>query len=276
MEAANLKTEQDFERFAKEMSGKTIPHFDKEALSPAEQAQDLVYEASETEDVLQADRLIFEAFSLDPDCVEAYECLAEVAASPMISLMLYKNGMMAARKKLGEKFFEENKGHFWGLHETRPFMRCMVGYADTLYLLGQSDAALDLYFEMLELNPSDNQGVRDMLGLYCLHHNKLNEFEELAKKYSDDIGAFHHYNLVLFSFLKQGGTEHTRTLLAEARQQNKHVPLLLMSKKNLPLRSDTYSVGEKSEAVYYATHARGVWQSKTGALSWLEKMYRKL
>lgn len=47
MKAANLKTEQDFERFAKEMSGKTIPHFDKEALSPAEQAQDLVYEASE-------------------------------------------------------------------------------------------------------------------------------------------------------------------------------------------------------------------------------------
>lgn len=225
--------------------------------------------------MLQADRLIFEAFSLDPDCVEAYEYLAEVAASPMISLLLYKNGMMAARKKLGEKFFKENKGHFWGIHETRPFMRCMQGYADTLYMLGQSDAALDLYFEMLELNPNDNQGVRNLLGLYCLQHNKLNEFEQLAKNYSDEITAFYQYNLVLFSFLKEGDTEHTRTLLAEARQHNKHVPHLLTSKKNLPPLSDKYSLGAKSEAIYYTTYARDVWQSKTGATSWLEKMYRK-
>jgi tetratricopeptide (TPR) repeat protein len=275
MEAANLKTKEDYERFAREMTGKTIPEFDKEALSKEEQAQDLVYQASDVDDVLEADRLIFQAFLLDPDCVEAYEYLAGVAGSPMLSLMLFRNGFTAARKKLGEKYFKENKGHFWGLHETRPFMRCMQGYADALYLLGQAEAALDVYFEMLELNPNDNQGVRDQASLHCLELNRLDDFEKLATKYPGGITAFYLFNKVFYSFLKEGDSETSRALLAEARVRNKHVPMLLMSRKELPPLSDTYSLGEKSEAVYYATFARPIWQAKIGSISWLEKIYQK-
>jgi tetratricopeptide (TPR) repeat protein len=275
MEAANLKTEEDYERFAREMTGKTIPSFEKEALSAEEQAQDLVYEAAETEDALQADKLIFQAFALDPDCVEAFEYLAEVAGSPMLSLMFFKNGFSAARKKLGEPYFKKNKGRFWGLVETRPYMRCLQGYADVLYLLGQAPAALEVYFEMLALNPNDNQGVRDQAGLYCLQLNKLDEFEKLATDYADDFTAFFHYNRVLFSFLKEGDSETTRSFFAEAKKRNKHVPQLLVSRKQLPPLGDAYSLGEKTEAVYYATFARDIWQSKIGSISWLEKMYRK-
>ncbi|MFM7485585.1 MAG: hypothetical protein ACKOC0_03030 [Cytophagales bacterium] len=275
MEAANLKTEEDYERFAREMTGKTIPSFEREALSKEEQAQDLVYQASETEDVLAADQLIFQAFALDPDCVEAFEYLAEVAGSPMLSLMLFKYGFSAARKKLGEAYFKENKGYFWGLPETRPYMRCLQGYADALYLLGQPEAALEVYFEMLALNPNDNQGARDQAGLYCLQLDKLNQFEKLATDYTDDVTAFFHYNRVLFSFLKEGDSETTRSFFAEARKCNKHVPLLLTSRKQLPPLADTYTLGEKSEAVYYATFARPIWQAKLGSISWLEKMYQK-
>jgi len=275
MEAANLKTEEDYLRFAREMTGKTIPRFEKEALSPAEQAQDLVYEASETDQVLEADRLIFQALSLDADCVEAFEYLAEVAVSPMIALILYQSGFTAARKKLGEKFFKENTGNFWGIHETRPYMRCLHGYADALTVLGHKKLALDIYFNMLDLNPNDNQGVRDFAGLYCLELNMMDAFEALAEQYADDVTAFFQYNLVLFSFLKEGDSEKTRELFAEARKRNKHVPLLLISKKNLPPLADGYTLGDKTEAVYYCTFAREIWKSKLGTISWLEKMYRK-
>jgi hypothetical protein len=79
----------------------------------------------------------------------------------------------------------------------------------------------------------------------------------------------------LYSFLKEGDSETSRALLAEARVRNKHVPMLLMSRKELPPLSDTYSLGEKSEAVYYATFARPIWQAKIGSISWLEKIYQK-
>ena len=275
MQAANLKTEEDFERFAREMTGKTIPSFEKEALSNEELAQDLVYQASETDDLVEADRLIFQAFAHDADCVEAFEYLATIPASPMISLMLYKNGMNAARKKLGEECFKQHTGFFWGMHETRPFMRCLQGYGDALHILGHIDAALDVYFEMLTLNPNDNQGVRDQAGLYCLQLNRLNDFEKLTKQYADDVTAFTHYNRVLFSFIKEGDSENSRSLFAQAKKENKHVPLLLASRKELPPLSETYSLGQKSEAIYYATYAREVWQSKIGSISWLEKMHRQ-
>ena len=176
MAAANLKTKEDYERFGKEMMGKTIPRFEKEALSKEEQAQDLVYQASESEDLFQADKMVFKALQLDPDCVEAYEFMGDQALSPLQSLLFFKLGFTAARKKLGEKFVKENKGHFWGLHETRPYMRCLKSYAECLYMLDQKDDALNTYFELLELNPNDNQGNRDYASLYCLELNKLEYF----------------------------------------------------------------------------------------------------
>ena len=83
MQAANLKTKEDFERFASQMVGKTIPSFDKEALSTEEQAQDLVYQALEEENLMAAERLIFNALALDADCVEAFEYLGDMCEGPL-------------------------------------------------------------------------------------------------------------------------------------------------------------------------------------------------
>ena len=39
-------------------------------------------------------------------------------------------------------------------------MRAKTGYAEMLYLLGRKEESLQEYAELLELNPSDNQGLR--------------------------------------------------------------------------------------------------------------------
>ncbi len=69
---------------------------------------------------------------------------------------------------LGPEFFEENVGHFWGIVETRPYMRARLGLAFTLWGTGERDAAIEQAQDMLRLNPGDNQGVRYPLMLWLL------------------------------------------------------------------------------------------------------------
>lgn len=275
MQAANLKTKEDFERFASQMVGKTIPSFEPTALTAEEQAQDLVYKASEEEDVFIADNLVFNALQLDPTCVEAYEYLGDQSDSPLQSMMFYKNGFEIAERKLGKAFFKKNKAHFWLIHETRPYMRCMKNYAECLYLLNRKELALETYFFLLELNPNDNQGVRDYAGLYSLELGQIERYEALHKTYNDDVAAFHYFNYALFRFIQLGDCQESRTALAEAREANNFVLQLMLSKKELPELAGIYGFGDKNEAVFYCTFAKEVWKAKPGAIAWLEAVYNK-
>jgi tetratricopeptide (TPR) repeat protein len=201
--------------------------------------------------------------------------MADFAASPLQSLVFYRNGMNAGRRKLGEEFMAKNKGHFWGLHETRPYMRCMFGYAMTVYELDEKQAALNLFREMLELNPNDNQGARDYAMLYSLDLSQLDVFEEIQKEYPDDARAFAAYNKTLCLFKKEGDTPAAREMLQQARMKNGHVLALLLSNKPLRSPETGYVLGQKSEAEVYASMARDIWQRTPGAKAWLNDVYRK-
>ncbi|MBX2895523.1 MAG: hypothetical protein KF763_08770 [Cyclobacteriaceae bacterium] len=212
---------------------------------------------------------------LDKDCVEAYELMGDMAEGPMLSLTFYQTAVGLARKKLGTKFFKENIGHFWGLHQTRPFMRCLKNSAECLYILGQKEEALAIFFELLSLNPNDNQGIRDQAGLYCLELGKIDWFEKLNKEYEEDATAFHHYNAALCEFIKFGDNAVSRNALAKAREVNKHVLQLMLTKKELPDLPDHYGFGDKNEATYYCVLAKDIWHTIPNAIAWLEAVYNK-
>jgi tetratricopeptide (TPR) repeat protein len=276
LQTQEFKSAEEMQAFVnKYLVGQTIPEFDRQALTPAEQAQDMVYEANQVADLMEAEGLVFDALQLDPECVEAYEFMGERAVSPVASLTLFKEGYTLAAKKLGEKFFQQNAGLFWGIHESRPYMRCLKAYGDCLNLLGDPEAALDVYLRMLELNPNDNQGVRDLAGALCLELNQLDQFEKLHQQFEDDHSAFHFFNHALFLFLTQGDTEISRAALQKAKSQNKHVLPLFTSRKELPQFPDSHGVGDKNEAIYYAHIAREVWREKPGAMEWLAKSVYK-
>ncbi len=269
----SMEEMQDF--INKNVVGQKIPSFDKEALSFEEQAQDLVYQAREEDNQIVADQFLFQALKLDADCVEAHELMGDLSTSPMTSYIFYQTACLKARKKLGEKFFKENKGHFWGIHETRPFMRCLKNVAECLYMLNQKEEALNIFLELLELNTNDNQGNRDQAGLYCLELGKYERFEKLHQDYIDDIGAFHRFNFALFCFITKGDSDESLRALVKAREINKHVVNFMLSKKEMPLLPDHYGVGDKNEAIFYCTFAKDIWHKVPEAIRWLERIYYK-
>lgn len=263
----------EIEAFMEQVSKGPIPTFEPE--TEQEEAEELVYRALELEGDDQ-EELLMEALDLDPECIAAYHALGAAEHHPAIAIAFYERGIsLGAARFESEEYLKENKGHFWGLTETRPFMRCLQGAADCQFFLGKVFEAMGMWFHMLELNPNDNQGVRYDLMLSLAGFGDHEQFEQLDKQFSDDASAAAHFNRVLNLFTKHGPGPQALQALNVARAKNKHVvPLLL--KKDAPLYGVSgYTLGSEEEAIAYMDKAHLVWSGVPGAREWLKRVAGK-
>lgn len=273
MESKNMSIE-DFNRY---FVGRTMDDINEEfeALgerSDKEKAQELVYVAMEEPDAKERKKLIEKAFALYPHLPDAWIMMAEEKAETLEDALPYfECAVRAGEDDLGEDFFKENEGYFWGLIETRPYMRAKAYLADALWELGSEDEAIAHYQGCLRLNPNDNQGIRDALISYLLIKNDLVEVEKLLKHYKEDIGAQHAYNKSLFLFKKYGAkSKRAEKQINDAISDNPYVPKYLLGKLKIPSQlPDSYSLGSKEEAVIYASEAKRAWEETPGATEWL-------
>lgn len=270
LETQDFKSEDDIRKFMNSIVGQKIPSFPKEALNLKEQAQDLVFDAYE-QTPTKAKLTIERALQLDPDCIEAYEFLGSMERTAEIASLFYEKGIAIGRRVFGGKYLEEHKGMFWGFHETRPFMRCLQHYSDCLYTMGKVRECVSILEEMIELNPNDNQGVRDQLLLYLIQLGENKKFLKYSKMYEEDSMAFPLFNRALFAFKTEGETENSNKQLLKALKQNKFVAKRLLSNKPIKELADHYGFGDENEADYYASFAQHIWTETKGAREWLKK-----
>jgi len=88
-----------------------------------------------------------EALSLSPLCADAYVILAaETAVSDKERRDLFARGVETGELALGPEGFEEYAGSFWGLLETRPYMRARTGLADALLRLAADKDAWSVFW----------------------------------------------------------------------------------------------------------------------------------
>ena len=127
-----------------------------------QQAQEFCYQAYEAFGRRRV-QLARRALELDADCADAYVLRAEQAGTIDAMLGFYQRGMEAAERQLGQPCFQDHAGQFWQISSTRTYMCARLGAAQVLEQLGQNDAAIEHYQELLRLNPHDNQGVRHLL-----------------------------------------------------------------------------------------------------------------
>lgn len=270
LDKQEFKSEKDLKQFLDSMLMKPIPEINDEELSKEERAQDLVVEAYELP-IRDAIKNIDIALNLNPDCIEAYEFMGTVQSRIDSALSYFEKGVNIGKRIFGGNYLEKHKGHFWGLHETRPYMRCMYQYADCLYKSERKDSCIFVLEEMIELNPNDNQGVRDQLLLYLLEQNEFEKFGRYNRLFNEDGGAYTNFNNALYSFKNTGESDISYDLLKTAIEEYKYVlPMLISSKLQTEL-PDSYGSGDKNEAKYYSLFAQRIWQQTPGALKWLMK-----
>jgi tetratricopeptide (TPR) repeat protein len=238
--------------------------------TPLGQAQALLYRAFEEREGERRVQLAKEALAICPDCADAYVLLAEHAPSRKQALTLYEQGMVAGERALGPEPFRRDAGHFWGLLETRPYMRARLGLAHSLWTAGRCDAAVRHLQDMLRLNPGDNQGVRYTLAGFLLFLDRDGDLAHLLQQYPEEGSAAWAYTRALLAFRQQGDTVEARRLLKQAKKTNRHVPDYLLGLKFPPnQKPGYYSPGDESEALIYLAGFLAGWKATSGAIAWL-------
>jgi tetratricopeptide (TPR) repeat protein len=239
--------------------------------TPLGKAQALMYQAFAERDEERRVRLAHAALEICHDCADAHVLLAEHATSRKEALRLYEQGVAAGERALGPDAFQRDVGHFWGILETRPYMRARLGLAHALWTAGRRDEAVQHLQDMLRLNPGDNQGVRYTLAGFLLFLDRDHDLARLLQQYDEDFAAW-AYTKALLAFRQHGDTPEARQLLSEARKTNKHVPAYLLGEKFPPHEQpSSYSPGAESEALEYIGSFMAGWKSTPGAVAWLRE-----
>ena len=264
-----LKTKKKMRFKVPAWEGDTWPLFDQDRYY---RADDLVCDAYDIADRDVRIKYAWDALEISPYCVDAFNLLADESDLLDEKISFYDKAVCAGRLMLGNEYIQTNAGHFWMIIETRPYMRALRGYADSLREAGRIDRAIDIYWELLRLNPNDNQGNRYILSACLLEGGRDQEMRLLMARYGDEKTCFIAYDKTLWTYRVTGGAnERSNMMLQEALESNQCVPAYLLGEKAIPWRKPNYyGMGDENEAIIYASHSRKAWEQTPGALEWLK------
>lgn len=238
-----------------------------------DKAKALLSKAMEVSSSKRRVHLAETALEMYPDSSDANLILAEESDNEHDARSYLKEGIAAGKRELGELFFEENKGDFWGLHETRPYIRICKSYAESCWFGGDAKEAAQILEHILELNTEDNTGARYLLAAVYLYSNQLEQAEQLLEKYEKgDAATAFAYDKIILEYKKNGITSQLKMLYRVARGVNKHVPDYLLGLKRLPHNlPDFVGMGDSDEAIEYVIMHSRLWASAPDLLKWMLK-----
>jgi tetratricopeptide (TPR) repeat protein len=218
---------------------------------PKWRAQSLAYDALETDDIMEALRLVTEAQKLDPLCTDAQRLMVSLLPSSLENrLHLMREVVETAERNMGPTYIAETIGHFWGTVTTRPYMRAKQHLGELLVESEQLTEAIEVFERMLELNSRDDQGMRyRLLGLY-LATDQPDAADRLLSSYEgeEEGPALVAWGRVLERWLS-GNLDEARAALARARKVNPFAESYISGERRLPEESpEYYRPGDETEA----------------------------
>jgi tetratricopeptide (TPR) repeat protein len=243
------------------------------------ESQECYYDAMEAQSEIEAYRLLSRALELDPGNTDAWLLMLSYypPKSTDEEIGTLRKIVAGAEERLGKPAFTEFAGHFWGFHETRPYMRARAALADALHRAGRIESASAEVEAMLELNPGDNQGLRYRLLACHLALGKLGDARKLFDRYPDefDYNTVFAWAKVLERFLA-GNPEEAAHAVAAAQKQNPASQAYVLGHRKTPKNPpDSYSPGSKEEAMCFAADLHTAWNAHPAAKKWLAALNPK-
>lgn len=188
-----------------------------------DQGLDLLEQGNEEE----AGRYFFKSIEIDPTYADRYNHLANIAWRK--EDWKQAEGLYQKALELAEPEIKDiPKGGFWGMLESRPYMRALHGLGLTAWKQSRLEEAIGIFKQMLKLNPNDNQGARYLMG--PLYH-QLGNLEEAARWYErngDDPHNLYNYGLAL---IQQNKLERVARILIFAIFTNPYIAPMLLGDK---------------------------------------------
>lgn len=156
---------------------------------------------------LDPDNLEARLFKLDPESLEFIHELKKLET--LGKAVMQKRGLDD----------EESIGNYWGIVETRAYLRIKALYADELQKRRMLTASVREYEDILRLNEADNMGIRYILmGIYC----QLEQMEKAKELYqrSPEASAQMLLPLILLS-LKYDDELSAKRYYKDLQKENK-------------------------------------------------------
>ncbi len=110
-----------------------------------------------------------ELIKIDNRCIDAYAHIGNMyfnlkgGRAHNVAKSYYKQGVAIGLQAIGDRL---NDVFPWGMINNRPFLRCIEGFGLCFLKQDKIADALDIFKQMLLLNPIDNQGVRFIISDY--------------------------------------------------------------------------------------------------------------
>lgn len=256
LKKSDVKTEEELNKKLQEFAQKYNADELEYEETDLDKAYALLEKAQNAITEKKALKLAKEAYEFCPACFDALLFQVNLEEDPLKRDELLAEGLAKEKERLQkEGFFDKDSiGIFYGIFETRPYIRGL--YLRTTNLLddGKYTQGIESCKEILKLNNNDNTGVRYLLmATYALLENEK-EALKLYKQYPEE-------NLeMLFPlfalYYKLGNDEKAHQYLDKIFKINPYFVTFLENSYDDDLEDDDlipgcYSVGRSSEVLYY-------------------------
>lgn len=168
-------------------------------LTIEEQAYEYYDEACQASSYKEAKRLIKKALELKPHFTDAQLELLLWEEDPIKCLKALKKLEQEEKSYLEKEdmFNKENISHFYGILETRPYMRILHIIGNTLKEMSCFRKAAEVFEYMITLNQNDNLGVRfQLMGIYAILEDQEN-MDRINDLYPMNTVPYHLFQAAL-------------------------------------------------------------------------------
>ena len=221
--------------------------------TPLDDAYEILEEAQNAKNEKEAIKLAKKAYEKSKECFDAILFQCDLEENGIRRMKLLDDGLEFEKNRLTkEKYFDkENIGHFYGIFETRPYIRGLVNKAEYLLEEGKISQAENVCREVLRLNENDNMGARYLLMAIYATLEKENDMLKLYKKYpEEDLEMM----FPLFAlYYKLGNDKKAKEYLNRVDKCNSNFVKFFKGtiKESKNVSSGYYSRGDSSEIFMY-------------------------
>ncbi len=190
----------------------------------ASSAEDFLELAQDADSEANALKYAKKALSLDPDNLDAEAMVIDIGSKDEIDLVKQLERAVAHGNKVMEKkgHMKDDVGQFWGVVETRPYMRLCDNYVEALISCGMMGKAITECEEMLRLCENDNLGMRFKLIHLYAYMEEEEKALKLLEKYPDQEVAMMLLPISILYF-KRGDWNEAEKYLKRLKKSNKEL-----------------------------------------------------
>ena len=243
-----------------------------------EKAQLLVYEAYDEKDIEQYRQKALDALELDDLCADAYNILGNTSTNdPDKALEYYNKAIEAFEKRYSKEYIEKEKGEFFYIIKTRPYIRALSGKMIAHEMLGDISKAHQTAEYIMELARSDQMGARYSLLVYLIAEKDWESLGTLLSNelFDGDDSLEFIFAKSMYAFQTKGKCREALELFTALLSRNKYILRILVGEMDYQPENpvNEYAPGSVEEANLFIHGISAILEKDSEIISsWLRDM----